>query len=63
MTILQTNSLKKYYGSGDNLVKALDGASLQIEEGELRLSQAVPVPSKAPYCICLAVWIIRLPVR
>ena len=45
------------------LVKALDGVSLQIEEGELRLSQAVPVPSKAPYCICLAVWIIRLPVR
>ena len=27
--------MKKYYGSGDNLVKALDGVSIQIEEGEL----------------------------
>ena len=32
---LETNNLKKYYGSGDNLVKALDGVSIQIEEGEL----------------------------
>ena len=35
MTILETNNLKKYYGSGDNQVKALDGVSLQIEEGDL----------------------------
>ncbi len=35
MKILETNNLKKYYGSGDNLVKALDGVSIQIEEGEL----------------------------
>lgn len=35
MKILETNNLKKYYGSGDNQVKALDGISLQIEEGEL----------------------------
>lgn len=35
MTILETKNLKKYYGSGDNQVKALDGISLQIEEGEL----------------------------
>ncbi len=35
MTILETNNLKKYYGSGDNQVKALDGITLQIEEGEL----------------------------
>ncbi len=35
MKILQTNNLKKYYGSGSNQVKALDGITLQIEEGEL----------------------------
>lgn len=35
MKILETHNLKKYYGSGDNQVKALDGVSLQIEEGEL----------------------------
>lgn len=35
MKILEAKNLKKYYGSGDNQVKALDGISLQIEEGEL----------------------------
>lgn len=34
MTILQTKDLKKYYGSGDTQVKALDGVNLEIEEGE-----------------------------
>lgn len=34
MTILQTEALKKYYGSGDNQVKALDGVDLSIEQGE-----------------------------
>ena len=34
MTILQTRALKKYYGSGDTLVKALDGVDLSVEEGE-----------------------------
>lgn len=34
MTILQTHALKKYYGSGDTLVKALDGVDLSVEEGE-----------------------------
>ena len=33
MTILQTHALKKYYGSGDTLVKALDGVDLSVEEG------------------------------
>jgi len=32
--ILKTENLKKYYGSGDNQVKALDGVSLSVEEGE-----------------------------
>lgn len=34
MTILLTHALKKYYGSGDTLVKALDGVDLSVEEGE-----------------------------
>ena len=34
MTILQTKDLKKYYGAGDTLVKALDGVDLSVESGE-----------------------------
>ena len=34
MTVLQTHELKKYYGSGDTLVKALDGVDLSVEQGE-----------------------------
>ena len=34
MTVLETRDLKKYYGAGDTLVKALDGVDLQVENGE-----------------------------
>ncbi|GAA0737082.1 ABC transporter ATP-binding protein [Clostridium oceanicum] len=34
MKILKANFLKKYYGSKENLVKALDGVDLDIEEGK-----------------------------
>ena len=34
MAILETKDLKKYYGSGDTLVKALDGVNLSVENGE-----------------------------
>ena len=34
MTILETRDLKKYYGSGDTQVKALDGVDLGIRQGE-----------------------------
>lgn len=34
MKILQTQDLKKYYGTGDNQVKALDGVSLEVDRGE-----------------------------
>lgn len=34
MEILKVDSLKKYYGKEENLVKALDGINISIEEGE-----------------------------
>ncbi len=34
MTILKTTNLKKYYGSGEMAVHALDGVSLSVENGE-----------------------------
>ncbi|MCI5597398.1 MAG: ABC transporter ATP-binding protein [Lachnospiraceae bacterium] len=34
MSILRTEGLKKYYGKGNSLVKALDGVNLTVEEGE-----------------------------
>ena len=34
MAILKTKKLRKYYGTGDTCVKALDGINLSIEEGE-----------------------------
>ena len=35
MQILQTTNLKKYYGSGDTMVRALDGVNLSVEDGEI----------------------------
>lgn len=34
MGILETNNLKKYYGTGDTTVKALDGVNFSVEDGE-----------------------------
>ena len=34
MKVLETRDLKKYYGSGESLVKALDGVNLCVERGE-----------------------------
>lgn len=34
MTILQTEHLKKYYGTGDTLVRALDGVDFSVQNGE-----------------------------
>lgn len=34
MKILQTKDLKKYYGSDENQVKALDGVNMEVEKGE-----------------------------
>ena len=34
MNILQTTDLKKYYGTGPNIIRALDGVDFSVEEGE-----------------------------
>ncbi len=34
MAILETKNLKKIYGKGENEVRALDGVSISVEEGE-----------------------------
>ena len=34
MSVLQTENLKKYYGTGEGLVRALDGIDLTVERGE-----------------------------
>lgn len=34
MVILKTEELRKEYGRGDSLVKALDGVSIQVQKGE-----------------------------
>lgn len=34
MKVLQTSDLKKYYGTGENQVKALNGVNLAVEQGE-----------------------------
>ncbi len=34
MSILKTDELKKYYGTGENQVRALDGVGFQVEKGE-----------------------------
>ena len=35
MKILETKKLKKYYGSGNTLIRALDGMDFSIEKGEM----------------------------
>lgn len=34
MSILKTTNLRKYYGEGNNLVKAIDDTNIEINEGE-----------------------------
>ena len=66
MSILSARNLKKYYGAGDNLTKALDGVNLDIEEGEfaaiigasgsgkstlLNLIGGLDVPTSGQVCI------------
>ena len=37
--ILKAAGLKKYYGTGETLVKALDGVDLEIEKGKFTVPE------------------------
>ena len=45
--ILETKQLCKFYGAGENQVKAVNQVDIQIEQGEFQ------VPVKVHYFICL----------
>ena len=56
--IVQTNDLCKYYGTGENMVKAADHINIAIEKANSLPSQANPAPESLRFCTFWAVWII-----
>ena len=56
MAILQTRELKKYYGAGDTLVKALDGVELSWRTASSWPSSARRGRASPPCCTCWAGW-------
>ena len=57
MEILKTVDLKKYYGSGENQVKALDGVNLSVEEGEfVSVVGTRRIRKIKPFFTCWADW-------
>lgn len=55
--ILETNQLCKFYGTGENQVKAVNHVNIQIQQGEFVAIVGNPAPEKVPCCICWAGWI------
>ena len=52
--ILETRDLVKYYGSGDNLVKAIDHTDIRVEPGEFVIS-AGPSSADLPLSVSVEV--------
>ena len=51
--ILETKQLCKFYGAGENQVKAVNQVDIQIEQGEFVQLSESQVPVKVHYFICL----------
>ncbi len=51
--ILETKQLCKFYGAGENQVKAVNQVNIQIEQGNLSQLLESQVPVKVHYFICL----------
>ena len=46
--MVEIRNLKKYYGKGENLVKAVDHTNLTIERGKFTAIVGRSVPGKVP---------------
>ena len=57
MAVLQTIDLKKYYGEGENQIKALDGICLEIEEGKFTAIVGTLEAENLHFYICSEDWI------
>ena len=51
-TILRTEHLCKYYGSGENEVRAVDDVNIAIGRGEFVAVVGNQVPERARCCTC-----------
>lgn len=61
--ILETRDLVKYYGKGDNLVKAIDHTDLIIEPGEFTAIVGRSGSEKVLFFICWEDWTVLIPER
>lgn len=55
MDMVQTIGLTKTYGSGENIVRALDGINLSVRPGEFVALSERLVLGRVHFCTCLAV--------
>lgn len=58
--IVKAAGLKKYYGKGEALVKALDGVDLEIERGSLPPSSEQAAVENQRFLICWEGWMCRV---
>ena len=54
--ILETKNLVKYYGTGENLVKAIDHTDIRIEPGEFVAVVGRRDQGRARFFTCWEVW-------